>query len=282
MKFESSEVDIFIPDQLPLEEALKRTTHLSIAAHQDDVEIMAYQGISECYRKRELWFGAVILTDGRGSPRTGRYAQYSDEQMKNLRLEEQRQAAKIGEYSFVIQLSYPSTTLKDKSNHSPVNDLVTILQNFNPQKVYLHNLADKHPTHLASAARAITALRETYKNHVPSEIWGCEVWRGLDWMIDKDRQCLDTSAYPELALKIVQIFDSQISGGKRYDQAIMGRRLANATFSESHDVDHFNSVNFAMNLRPLLTNPSLSLTKFVDQHIANFSLEIQKNLGYLE
>ena len=37
--------DLFFPDQLSDDEALSRTTHLGIGAHQDDLEFMALHGI---------------------------------------------------------------------------------------------------------------------------------------------------------------------------------------------------------------------------------------------
>ncbi len=36
---------IFVPDKVEENKALKRTTHMAIGAHQDDLEIMAYHGI---------------------------------------------------------------------------------------------------------------------------------------------------------------------------------------------------------------------------------------------
>ena len=41
MKFLSSTAEIFVPDGTPMPDALARTTHICIAAHQDDIEIMA-------------------------------------------------------------------------------------------------------------------------------------------------------------------------------------------------------------------------------------------------
>ena len=38
--------EIFIPDKLDVETALARTTHLAIGAHQDDLEIMAIDGMA--------------------------------------------------------------------------------------------------------------------------------------------------------------------------------------------------------------------------------------------
>ena len=64
--------------------ALARTTHLCIAAHKDDIEIMAYHGIAQCFGSREQWFTGVVVTNGAGSPRTGIYGAYTDEEMHNV------------------------------------------------------------------------------------------------------------------------------------------------------------------------------------------------------
>ena len=73
--FRLSELDW--KDQYGLEykeiEDLKKTTHLAIAAHQDDVELMAYHGVCECYEKDEKFFTAVIVTNGSGSPKGEKY-----------------------------------------------------------------------------------------------------------------------------------------------------------------------------------------------------------------
>ncbi len=69
MQFHLPTSEIFIPDPLPIEQALARTTHLCISAHQDDIEIMAAQPILECFQQKDKWFTGVVVTDGRGSPR---------------------------------------------------------------------------------------------------------------------------------------------------------------------------------------------------------------------
>ena len=45
MKFNLDTAEIYVPDNTAEEQALARTTHLCIAAHQDDIEIMAAQPI---------------------------------------------------------------------------------------------------------------------------------------------------------------------------------------------------------------------------------------------
>src|SRR6187551_3740410 len=149
MIFSQPAADVYVPDGSPITKALLRTTHLCLAAHQDDIEIMAYHGISECYGQKSRWFTGVVLTDGSGSPRTGRYAHYTDEQMKRERRDEQRRAAKIGRYSAAIQLAHPSTAVKSPKTAGVKADLAAVVAACPAQVVYLHNPADKHDTHVA-------------------------------------------------------------------------------------------------------------------------------------
>ncbi|WP_298004876.1 MULTISPECIES: PIG-L deacetylase family protein [Anaerolinea] len=281
MKFHQPSAEIFIPDGAPVEEALARTTHLCIAAHQDDVEIMAAEPILSCFQRRDQWFTAVIVTDGRGSPRDGIYAQTSDEDMRLIRFKEQRKAAVVGEYSALIFLDYPSKAIKDSTLEAPVADLLAILQATHPQQVYTHNLADKHDTHVAVALRTLSALRRLPVEQHPQRVLGCEVWRGLDWMEDNDKVVLDVSQHENLQYALLGVFDSQIAGGKRYDLATMGRRRANATYFESHGVDLSTGMSFAMDLTPLLQQPQLSPTELTLTLIQHFQEDVLKRLQRL-
>ena len=65
--------------------ALKKTTHLGIGAHQDDLEIMAIEGILACYDDPDKHFSGVIVNDGAGAPRSGPYAGFTNEQMAAAR-----------------------------------------------------------------------------------------------------------------------------------------------------------------------------------------------------
>ena len=78
MDFFNDSAQIYIPDGQPSDRALARTTHLAIAAHQDDIEIMAIDGILKCYQRTDRWFSGVVVTDGAGSPRDGAYRDYTD------------------------------------------------------------------------------------------------------------------------------------------------------------------------------------------------------------
>ena len=87
-----------VPDGAQGMAALTRTTHLGIGAHPDDLEFMALHGILACYERPDRWFAGVTVTDGRGSVRAGRFAEWSDEQLVAERRREQETAARIGQY----------------------------------------------------------------------------------------------------------------------------------------------------------------------------------------
>lgn len=269
---------VYIPDGTEEKQALKRTTHLCVAAHEDDIEFMAYAPIAECFGNKNKWFCAVVVTDGAGSPRNGLYADYTDEDMKKIRIEEQKKAAMLGEYGALFMLGHPSKQVKDKDDGETVKELAEILRAAKPKYVYLHNLADKHETHVATALKAVAALRELSPEEQPEKVYGCEVWRNLDWLNDDEKVYLDCSSHPNLSRALSSVFDSQIVGGKRYDLAAEGRRLSNATFSESHACDTYTMLNYAMDLTPLIKDKSLDIADYVAGYIRRFEENVRGNI----
>jgi LmbE family N-acetylglucosaminyl deacetylase len=278
MKFHLPTAETFIPDGLAEDEALARTTHLCIAAHQDDIEIMGAGPILECFQQKDLWFTGVVVTDGRGSPRDDLYATYDDEEMRVVRFKEQKKAAMVGEYAAQILLDYPSKIIKDASKKDPLRDLAAILKATQPNFVYTHNPADKHDTHVAVCIRTLAAIRSLPEKDRPRKLYGCEVWRALDWMQDSDKVAFDLTSHENLQAALLGVFDSQIAGGKRYDLASMGRRRANATYFESHGVDETLGMSFGMDLTPLITNTSLSVEDYVQGYIQRFAEDVNGRL----
>jgi LmbE family N-acetylglucosaminyl deacetylase len=268
----------FIPDGKPVEEALQRTTHMSIAAHQDDIEIMAADGILKCYQQADKWFTGVVVTDGRGSPRDALYGSYTDEEMRLVRIEEQKKAAFTGEFGALALLDYTSKSVKDPAGTDLIQDLRNILLSARPQVVYTHNLADKHPTHIAVALRVIGAIRSLPAADRPKQVYGCEVWRDLDWVRDEDKVAFDLSAHENLQMALLGVFDSQIAGGKRYDLAGMGRRRANATFYTSHGTDLTTGMSFALDLTPLVQDPDLDVVAYIQGFIERFGADVTEQL----
>lgn len=281
MQFNLATAELFVPDGLPGEAALARTTHLCLAAHQDDIEIMAANPILTCFQQKDRWFTGVVVTDGRGSPRDDLYKDYSDEDMRVVRFVEQKKAAYVGEYAAQILLDYPSKQIKDGSNKLAVEDIVKILKAARPQFVYTHNLADKHDTHVGVALKVIEAVRQLPQAERPQYLYGCEVWRDLDWMTDSDKVSFDCSAHENLQMALVGVFDSQICGGKRYDLATMGRRKAHATYFASHGTDVTTGLSFGMDLTPLIADPAKDPGAYVQEYIQRFAQEVADRLGKL-
>jgi len=224
----------------------------------------------------------VVVSDGRGSPRDGLYQDFSDEEMRLVRMQEQRKAAFIGEYAAAAMLDHPSTVIKDASRPEPVEDIVALLHIAHPKVIYTHNLADKHDTHVAVALRVIQALRSLAPDERPARLLGCEVWRGLDWMIDADKVLMDLSGHANLQSALLGVFDSQIAGGKRYDLASLGRRRANATYYESHEVDSMDGLSFAMDMTPLITDIRMDPEDFIHAAIQLFDKEARERIGRLK
>ena len=278
MQFHQANADFFVPDGTAPEAAMARTTHLCIAAHQDDIEIMAYHGIAECFGSSDHWFSGVVVTNGAGSPRTGIYGAYTDDQMQKVRVLEQRKAAYVGEYGFQAQLGFTSSQVKNPKETVVVEDLAKILRATRPEVVYLHNPADKHDTHIGVVLRAVAALRAVREETRPRKVYGCEVWRDLDWLPDDVKQVLPASARSNIAASLVGVFDSQVSGGKRYDLATAGRRLAHATYYASHGTDQESALNFAMDLTPLVDDPSMAVADYVLGQIDLFRADVEKRV----
>ena len=286
MKFSRPDADIHIPAANPAHAlephaALARVTHLCVAAHQDDIEIMAYAGIVDCLEQPDRRaFGGVVVTNGAGSSRTGPYARFTDEQMQEVRRQEQRKAADIGGYAIQLQLRHTSPDVKQSAPAHPgvAADLAQIFSACRPEVVYLHNPADKHDTHIAVMRRCIDAIRALPAGRRPARVLGCEVWRDLDWLPEARKVALDSGRRPQLALELLAVFDSQIAGGKRYDLATIGRRAANATYNNSHASDTFAGITWALDLTPLVADGAPDVEAFTTGIVAEFQADAARRL----
>ena len=279
MTFRHPKHDVFIPDQTEPWTALRRVTHLGIVSHQDDLEIAAYHGITECFKSGDKWFGGVVVTDGSGSPRKGPYEKYTDDEMQQVRLIEQRKAAYVGEYSFMAQLGYPSEEVKEPRNGPVVEDLKFILEHALPQILYVHNPCDRHDTHVATFLRSLEALRALPPEMRPQKVYGCEVWRKLDWLLGEDKVMLWVDKHPHLLRPLLGVFDSQISGGKRYDLAEEGLRHANATYFDSHTTDKTSLLTFAMDLTPLIEDDQLDVQEYTLRYVRRLEKDVAERMA---
>ncbi len=271
---------VYAPDGTGQDQALGRTTHLGIGAHPDDLEFMAWRPILDCFEDERYWFSGVIVSDGRSSPRAGQYAEYSDEAMVEVRLKEQRHAATTGEYSVVVSLMHSETGEVMAGSLRPlIEDLKETINATQPQVVVTHNLADSHPHHLVVATAVVWALREL--DYLPQQFYGGEIWRGLDWLTSADKMLFDVSHHQNLTSSLMGVYDSQITGGKRYDLATAGRKRANATYSDPLSTDTATSLEYGMDLLPLLRHRELTPATYVSKLIEAFRLEVTHRLDLL-
>ena len=266
---------------LPKNRNNKPVKYLCICAHQDDNEIMAMDGVLKGIRSRNYSFALVVTADGGGSARTGEFKDYTDEMMKAVRIKEQQEASEIGRYHSLYLLNYPSKDIKDKNNRDIVEEYKNIIKELKPEVIYTHSVLDKHPTHLGVVVKVINAIRELPKEYQPKVLYGCEVWRGLDWISDERKIGFDLSKNVKLQKKILDVFKSQIAGGKEYTKASLGRRYANATYFQSHSVDTYKLVNYGIDMMPLIKDKNLSIQAFALSFVDDLRNEISNELDKL-
>lgn len=252
-------------DGKPLAGALERTSHLGIAAHPDDLEIMTWHGIGSCIDRDDRWFSGVVVTDGAGSSRSGRFASLSDDEMRQVRFEEQVRAARDGQYSALVHLAAASGDIVGRSHRGVIDDLAAIIATARPEYVYTHSPLDGHRTHLAVVGHLIAALRIVPPDQRPRALYGCEVWGSLDWLPASRRVAFDVSGRAERCTGLIAVHESQIAGGKRYDLATLGRKRANATYHDSHQIDSATALEYAIDLSELLDDSAPALAALVDR-----------------
>ncbi len=278
MKFSQAGADLFIPSGQRAEEILNTTTHLGIGAHADDLEIMAFPGVTACLHQLNQRFTGVVVTNGSGAPRTGPYAKTPDAELIEMRQEEQRQAARLGDYAAVIQLAYPSFSIQTGPCPALVGELRQILEATQPRVVYLHNPADRHETHVAVLQSSLEALRQLSTSSQPQEVYGCEVWGDLDWVPPAKIVRLTCEAPEDFGPSLLRCFRSQVEGGKRYDLAAAGRRRAQATFGDAYAADQSQEVVLALDLLPLLQPQAPSLQAYVSGLIDEFKRQATERI----
>jgi hypothetical protein len=100
----------------------------------------------------------------------------------------------------------------------------------------------------------------------------------LDWLPDHLKEALPVSVRSNVAASLVGVFDSQVSGGKRYDHATQGRRLANATYYNWGEADSETALTYAMNLTPLIDDPNLSVADYVLGHVDQLRADVKQRL----
>lgn len=258
-------------EELPA--ALAKCRLLAIVAHPDDVELLAMPAIMANLNLPESSFACCVLSDGASSPRGGPYSDLSQDELVQMRLREQAQAAGLGHYRACISLQYSSADVR-ASRPELLEDMHHLLEACPAEVIYTHNLADRHATHCATALRVIAALRKLPSAKRPKRLIGGEVWRSLDWLPKENKLRFDLSAGEELQRDLLDLYHSQIEGGKAYRLAAEGRQRANACFDDPYHTDAATLLAYGMDMSAFLQEDAPSPEAFLEGLLSGFTGEI--------
>lgn len=255
-------VDVFVPgvagsasfDQL--RRAIAGVTHVVIGAHPDDVEVGAGPAIGHCFEQDQSGLLAVVLTDGRNPPKSGPYRDLGPAEMGQLRTREQRDAAQIGKYRAAVQLCYSSEQLRTERDLIAA-DLAALISATRCTDLWSHHFLDRHPTHVASAARTLDAVRLLDDDRRPDRWLGMEVWGSIDALPCSVLEEFDVSEHEALLDAVLGVFESQ-NRSKNYPRGVRGRYMAHATFRKSHEENSGSLLCLAVKLHRLLTEHGLT------------------------
>lgn len=280
MDFSKQSAEVYIPDGASLETAFGRTESLCIAAHPDDIEIMAVPGILEAHRAGGWKFFGIIATDGVGTLRGAQYAALGTEEVCALRVREAKEAALLGRYSGLALLHHESAEIKDACASAPSEDLKALLRTLRPRAIHLHNPFDRHDVHVAVCLRSIAAIRAVAAETgwKPEAVYGGENRRGLGWLVHCDRLVLPVDDPDAFSDRLLHTFRSQNVGVRQFDQAVRGRRIGNATWEEGQEIHCEHELALAVDLLPLIEDPSIPVCEFVRHTIERFRADVMSRL----
>jgi LmbE family N-acetylglucosaminyl deacetylase len=264
----------YSPQGLSPTEAKSRVRVLAVGAHPDDLEFMCLEPIARCRTKKN--FGGLIVTSGSGSLRAPEHANLSASEFAEIRWEEQKKAARLGDYAFVDSLNVESGTLREVSGLARLADtLENYLADLNLESLYMHQPFDRHASHVRVCFALLEALRRLPKSKRPKQILGCEVWRNLDWSPKSSKQLRPlTRADLELQVLLAEVFVSQANPktAKNYVEALVGRKTANAVFQEGLTQDSGVAVEVFVDLAPWVDS-KLSWRELGDKVLNEFREE---------
>ncbi len=254
------------------------TNLLAISAHQDDIEIMAMDGILRAYGSKKYAFYAAVVGDGANCLKAGKYSEVSDKEMIEARNQEQLRASQIGEYSKLYFLKHAHSEIEQEENESIIKELQKLILEVKPEIVYTHNIFDKNPHHVKITQLVIDAINGLNIDDRPRLLYGCEIFRSLDWLPDKYKITFDLSDNKELQQRLVNVYDTRVEQSRNYTKAVMGRKLANAAFVSSNcATDEDKMYWYGINLTPVIQK-NISLNEYCIKILNDFNRELLTNI----
>ena len=253
------------------------TNLLAISAHPDDTEIMAMDGILKAYGSKKYAFYACVVGNGANCVKSGKYAECNEKEMIEAREQEQIRASQIGEYEKLYLLKHHDKDFEDGANI--IKELQKILLEVEPDVVYTHNIFDKNPVHQRLSQLVIDAIMGLDEEHRPRLVYGCEINRALNWLPDRYKVSFDVSDNKELQNRLVGVYDTRAEQSKNYVKAVMGRKMANATFVPTDEDMEYEEklIWYGLNMTPVVQK-EIPLKEFCTKVLSDFNKEVLEGI----
>lgn len=262
---------------LPKEGKKGPVKYLCICADAGDTEIMAIDGIQRGYRAKKYTFATVITSDGLSLERAGKLAKATDRKVNTTKNREQKAAAEIGRYNSVYFLSHKTDEILDQENEDIVNEYLEIIKELKPRIIYTHSILDRDPTHVSVAVKVINALRKLRKGQMPAVLYGCEMWRDLDWVDPSKVISFDVSHNIRLQKQLINVHQSQ-NASRDFINATIGRRYVNATYSRSEKKKDAKLTARAINMTTLLRRKEYPIKRFAMSFVDDLYTSINDSM----
>jgi LmbE family N-acetylglucosaminyl deacetylase len=225
-----------------------------VAPHPDD-DVIGAGGLLALEAARGRRVVVIHATDGRGAPRPA--GGPSDEELARIRREE----AAAGLRELGIHQSHTLAHRSDQLGEPLVADLHRVLVAIRPADVLVTAPQEPHATHRRVTAATLAALRRAALQPAP-RLWGYPVWGDL-WG-ETGVAVVDISAVADRKRQAIAAHRSQCEAG-HYDEGALARNRADAVFLETHALTTPTHVERFLDLTPLLADPDLSPTTFLQQ-----------------
>lgn len=250
------------------------TNLLAIGAHHDDIEVMAMDGILKAYGSKKYSFYACVLSDGVNCVKSGKYAELTDKEMIETRNQEQTRASQIGEYADLKMLKYSQEDIENDEKGKIVKEIRQMILDIKPDIVYTHNIFDKSPMHKMTCKRVIEAILGLEEEDRPRLVYGCEIFRSLDWLPDKYKVVFDLSENKELQSRLIGVYDTRAEQARNYNKAIVGRKIAHAIFgTQNTDIEEEKLIWYGINLTPVIAK-NIDLKDYCTRILSDYNKEM--------
>ena len=155
---------------------------------------MAYHGIAECFGRADRWFTGVVVTNGAGSPRAGIYARLH----RRGDAEGPPPRAAQGRLRGRIRLPDPARLPQRRGQGpQPAGRARRPHRDSARRQAATWSTCTTSPTSTirTSAWRCARSPRcaRSAREYRPEKVYGCEVWRDLDWLLDESKLPLPVS-----------------------------------------------------------------------------------------